>query len=198
MSVIEISILLGLLAVVYGIVTSRQVLSASAGTPRMQEIAAAIQEGAGAYLTRQYRTIAFVGVAVAILVGIFLGLTSAIGFVLGAVLSGVTGFIGMNISVRANVRTAQAASEGLQQGLTMAFRAGAITGMLVAGLALLAIAGFFWYLSMRLLLLLSVHRSFQSLPVLAGVSLRKPLTLAPIWSARLRPEFPRMILATLL
>ena len=140
MSVVTISILLGLLAVVYGIVTSRQVLSASAGTPRMQEIAAAIQEGAGAYLARQYRTIAIVGVAVAVLVGIFLGVTSAIGFVLGAVLSGATGFIGMNISVRANVRTAQAASEGLQQGLTMAFRAGAITGMLVAGLALLAIA----------------------------------------------------------
>jgi K(+)-stimulated pyrophosphate-energized sodium pump len=146
MSVVEISILLGLLAVVYGIVTSRQVLSASAGTPRMQEIAAAIQEGAGAYLARQYRTIAVVGVVVAVLVGVFLGVTSAIGFILGAVLSGVTGFIGMNISVRANVRTAQAASEGLQQGLTMAFRAGAITGMLVAGLALLAIAGFFWYL----------------------------------------------------
>ena len=146
MSVVTISILLGLLAVVYGIVTSRQVLSASAGTPRMQEIAAAIQEGAGAYLARQYRTIAIVGVAVAVLVGIFLGVTSAIGFVLGAVLSGATGFIGMNISVRANVRTAQAASEGLQQGLTMAFRAGAITGMLVAGLALLAIAVFFWHL----------------------------------------------------
>jgi K(+)-stimulated pyrophosphate-energized sodium pump len=146
MSVVTISILLGFLAVIYGIVTSRQVLSASAGTPRMQEIAAAIQEGAGAYLTRQYRTIAVVGVVVAVLVGVFLGVTSAIGFVLGAVLSGATGFIGMNISVRANVRTAQAASEGLQQGLTMAFRAGAITGMLVAGLALLAIAVFFWHL----------------------------------------------------
>ena len=146
MSVIEISILCGLVAVAYGIYTSRWLLSKNAGTPKMQEIAAAIQEGAGAYLARQYRAIAVVGVVVAILVGLFLGLTSAIGFVLGAVLSGVTGFIGMNISVRANVRTAQAASEGLQQGLTMAFRAGAITGMLVAGLALLAIAGFFWYL----------------------------------------------------
>ncbi|GAA3727602.1 sodium-translocating pyrophosphatase [Sphingorhabdus rigui] len=136
-----------MLAVVYGIVTSRQVLSASAGNEKMQEIAAAIQEGAKAYLGRQYRTIAIVGVAVAVLVAVFLGVIPTVGFVLGAVLSGVAGYIGMNISVRANVRTAAAAQTGLQAGLTMAFRAGAITGMLVAGLALLAIAGFFWYLT---------------------------------------------------
>jgi len=132
---------------VYGFVTSRQVLSASAGNEKMQEIAAAIQEGAKAYLGRQYRTIAIVGVAVAVLVYVFLDLIPTVGFVLGAVLSGVAGYIGMNISVRANVRTAAAAQTGLQAGLTMAFRAGAITGMLVAGLALLAIAGFFWYLT---------------------------------------------------
>ncbi|UKK84380.1 sodium-translocating pyrophosphatase [Sphingopyxis sp. BSN-002] len=146
MNPVLIAIGCGLLAVLYGFITSRQVLGASAGNEKMQEIAAAIQEGAKAYLGRQYRTIAIVGVVVAILVGVFLGKISAIGFVIGAVLSGVAGFVGMNISVKANVRTAAAAQTGLQAGLTMAFRAGAITGLLVAGLALLAISVFFWYL----------------------------------------------------
>ncbi len=136
----------GLVAVLYGVLTSRQVLAASPGNARMQEIAKAIQEGAGAYLAKQYTAIGIVGVIMAVLVAVLLGPVEAGAFVLGAVISGMTGFIGMNISVRANVRTAEAARLSLQAGLTMAFRSGAVTGMLVAGLALLAIAGYFYAL----------------------------------------------------
>jgi K(+)-stimulated pyrophosphate-energized sodium pump len=146
MTVVLIAIACGVAAVLYGILTSMQVLKTSPGNERMVAVAAAIQEGAKAYLFRQYSTIAVVGVVVAALVFFFLGATEAIGFVIGSLLSGVAGFIGMNISVRANVRTAEAARTSLQRGLTVAFRAGAITGLLVAGLALLAISVFFYFL----------------------------------------------------
>ena len=147
MELVLVAIGLGLLAIIYGIFTSRQILGAGAGNEKMQEIAGAIQEGARAYLNRQYTTIAIVGVVVAVLVLVFLSWIPAVGFLIGAILSGAAGYIGMNISVKANVRTAAAAQSGLQQGLTLAFRAGAITGMLVAGLALLAIAVFFYVLA---------------------------------------------------
>jgi K(+)-stimulated pyrophosphate-energized sodium pump len=136
----------GVLAIVYGIWAVRSILAADAGNEKMQEIAAAIQEGASAYLSRQYRTIAIVGVAIAALVAYFLGLKVALGFVIGATLSGLAGYVGMLVSVRANVRTTQAASTSLAAGLSMAFKSGAVTGMLVAGLALLSVAVYFFIL----------------------------------------------------
>ncbi|RZM10914.1 MAG: sodium-translocating pyrophosphatase [Sphingomonas sp.] len=147
MTSVTLAMICGVIAVIYGIVTSGQILRQSPGDAKMQDIAAAIQEGAKAYLGRQYTAIAVVGVIVAVVLFLTLGGLSTAGFVIGAVLSGVAGYVGMNISVRANVRTAEAARTSLQGGLTTAFRSGAVTGMLVAGLGLLSISVFFWYLT---------------------------------------------------
>src|SRR3982075_3908935 len=140
----------GALSIVYGIWAIQSVMSAAAGSQRMQEIAAAIAEGAQAYLKRQYMTIAIVGVVIFALLAYSLGMLVAVGFLVGAILSGAAGFIGMNVSVRANVRTAQAATISLAGGLELAFKAGAITGMLVAGLALLGVTIYFAYLTQYL------------------------------------------------
>jgi K(+)-stimulated pyrophosphate-energized sodium pump len=138
-----LTIVCGIVALLYGVYATRSVLAAPAGTARMQEIAGAIQEGARAYLNRQYMTIAIVGVVVGIVLGVLLGIHVAIGFFLGAILSGLAGYVGMNVSVRANVRTAEAARQGLAHALGLAFKAGAITGLLVVGLGLLGVAGYY-------------------------------------------------------
>ncbi|MGH7047518.1 MAG: sodium-translocating pyrophosphatase [Stellaceae bacterium] len=136
----------GVLALLYGVVTSRQVLSANAGTARMQEISGAVQVGARAYLNRQYRAVAIVGIVILIILGLLLGWRVALGYLIGAVLSATAGYIGMNVSVRANVRTAQAARGGLKPGLAIAFKAGAVTGLLVVGLGLLGVSIYYFIL----------------------------------------------------
>src|SRR5712692_12073170 len=143
MTALWLIIVCGLLAIVYGVWAIWSVMQADAGSAKMQEIAAAVREGAQAYLKRQYTTIAVVGVVIFLIVGWLLGWRVAFGFAIGAILSGAAGFIGMNVSVRANVRTAQAAIGSLAGGLDIAFKSGAITGMFVAGLALLGVTVYF-------------------------------------------------------
>ncbi|MGH7086076.1 MAG: sodium/proton-translocating pyrophosphatase, partial [Acetobacteraceae bacterium] len=139
-------IICGVVALAYGVWTARVVLAADPGTARMQEIAAAVREGARAYLRRQYLTIAAVGIVIFIILALGLGIRVGIGFLVGAILSGAAGFIGMNVSVRANVRTAEAAKRGLDAGLGIAFKSGAVTGLLVVGLGLLGVSIYYFVL----------------------------------------------------
>src|SRR5262249_49611677 len=147
MTALWLIVLCGALSIVYAIWAIQSVLAADAGSARMQEISGAVREGAQAYLKRQYTTIGIVGIVIFLVVGWFLGWLGAVGFAIGGMLSGTAGFIGMNVSVRANVRTAQAAIGSLAGGLELAFKSGAITGLLVAGLALLGVTLYFGFLT---------------------------------------------------
>ena len=140
------TILAGILSVAYGYFTGKHILSSSPGNAKMQEIASAIQLGAKAYLNRQYKTIAIVGVVVLVIIIYAFSILVGLGYLIGASLSGIAGYVGMLVSVQANVRTAEASRKGLSQGLSIAFKSGAVTGMLVAGLALLSISVYYYFL----------------------------------------------------
>ena len=163
----------GLLSIVYAIWATQSVMAADQGNARMQEIAGAIREGASAYLNRQYTTIGIVGVVVFAGTWALLGSLAAIGFAIGAILSGIAGYIGMNVSVRANVRTAQAASHSLAAGLDIAFKSGAITGMLVAGLALLGVAIYYYVMTQMLGLSPESRSVIDALVALGGNTYRR-------------------------
>ena len=145
-NILQLIILAGLISIVYGFFTGKNILSSSAGNNKMQEIASAIQIGAKAYLNRQYKTIAIVGVVVLVIISYSFSILVGLGYLIGASLSGIAGYVGMLVSVQANVRTAEASRKGLSQGLAIAFKSGAVTGMLVAGLALLSIAVYYYLL----------------------------------------------------
>ena len=145
-NILQLIILAGLLSIVYGFFTGKNILNSSAGNNKMQEIASAIQVGAKAYLNRQYKTIAIVGLVVLVIISFAFSILVGLGYLIGAALSGIAGYVGMLVSVQANVRTAEASRKGLSQGLSIAFQSGAVTGMLVAGLALLSIAVYYYLL----------------------------------------------------
>ena len=165
-STLNLIIIAGLLAILYAYIVSKQILSASPGNAKMQEIASAIQVGAKAYLNRQYKTIAIVGVVVLLIISYLFSILVGVGYLIGATLSGLAGYVGMLVSVQANVRTAEASRKGLSQGLSIAFKSGAVTGMLVAGLALLAISIYYLILinSIKILFSQKIHfKYFTSL-----------------------------------